>query len=575
MDFKSSKQPFAPVPDLDAWYPVETMKEAERNLFRCLDCGEGIALVFGENGAGKTLLFYHAAELFGPDDFVIVPESRITDAESFLQQILYCANQTWCGCTKNELRLLLRDYIDKTRYARIILLLDNAQYFKYSVFEELRSLLDIHRDGEAYIRIALAGTSKLEERLTHPKLAPFQQRVVSRSWLEPFSYAETQAYLVSELKRPQIFPLYNEISFSKEAVKLVYHKTDGNPRLINQLGKSSVNIFISDLEKNGSERVITEETVRRAWSGLQQIPIELENKKSPSDPPAVQDKEQLSQKEILNGDKSPDIKQETIEFGALDDKIQVPFSDKEEKKDCAESNSERIDEISENKNFEKSEIISHEIKGEDQSFPTEGIIEFGALSEEDHLEDQSDSKEDLKDEGNTKDLRGGLVWEIELDPMKEGAQLTQKEDKSEGRQTEQSLSEGEASVLSVDKEVTKLAKFVSSNQYSEITIGSLNSENLSEEQREIEIHEAHEFQDMVQFPGSLTQISGRLHRFNDEENVFNSLNGFDLQIEKAHSAAFDQKRQEEIQKKDRSEKSISSVFRQVYEQKNEKGRTQK
>lgn len=300
MESKEQIQPFASIPDVRAWYPADSIVSAEKAIYSCLDRADGIALVFGESGLGKTLLFQYLAENFDSDDQVIVSRTRIDTAASFLQQILYSLDQTWCGCNENEMRLLLYDYLRRSNYRRLILLLDEAQTFRYSVFEEIRSLLDLNEDHWAKIRVALAGTSKLEMRFTERKLSSFQQRIVSRNWLDPFSTKETGEYLEQEGMRAGKFS--SELLFTDDAKKMIHQYSEGIPRVINQIAACTLRLLMKKAGIHGA--VIDEDLVQAAWSTLQQIPLEtLISKNAPEKMgiPAVHENDPV------------------VEFGSLDD----------------------------------------------------------------------------------------------------------------------------------------------------------------------------------------------------------------------------------------------------------------
>ncbi len=273
MEYMEKKQVFSSVPDIGAWYPTDSVRAAGDAVYHCLEQGEGIALIFGETGMGKTLLLQDMAELFDRDDAVVFPLSRIDTAKSLLQQILHGLHQTWCGCSENEMRLMLRDYFQQTKYQRVIILLDEAQSYRFSVFEEIRSLLDHWSNRGGLVRVAMAGTSRLEERLNHPKLVPFLQRVVTRVWLEPFTPEETSAYLDREISRMDgENKLY---SFTADALKAIYRFSEGIPRRINQLAHQT--IFHSIPNEVSPAKIIEAINVERAWSELQQIPFSVLN----------------------------------------------------------------------------------------------------------------------------------------------------------------------------------------------------------------------------------------------------------------------------------------------------------
>ena len=54
--FGLKRRPFLFAPDVEAYFSTELMEESRRDVERALKNGEGISLVFGASGTGKTLL---------------------------------------------------------------------------------------------------------------------------------------------------------------------------------------------------------------------------------------------------------------------------------------------------------------------------------------------------------------------------------------------------------------------------------------------------------------------------------------------------------------------------------------
>src|SRR5207248_10412984 len=59
-------------------------------------------------------------------------------------------------------------------------------------------LTNLARDGLPRVRLVLAGSASLEERLASPKLASLAQRISARGYLQPLSNSETAAYVRSQ-----------------------------------------------------------------------------------------------------------------------------------------------------------------------------------------------------------------------------------------------------------------------------------------------------------------------------------------------------------------------------------------
>jgi len=324
--FGLSRPPFLAVPDINSYFPSETMDSARTNVLRCLHRGEGISLIIGQSGIGKTLLLRLLGLPFHLDFAVVnISNNRLKTPKAFLQQVLFELQQPFCGSDENELRLLLWDHLRRSSLPGVILLVDEGQTLSLSVLEEIRQMLNCDNGLFSRFRVAIAGTLALEERLTHPKLKAFNQWIVSRSYLEPLTRAETSEYILwqtqvarkseaSEAKfqafesdssrkfrvdpahrHSEQFPLFDDLARTK-----VYELTGGIPRLINQLCDHAL---VLAYETNRS-KTIDESFIRAAWASLQQIPEpELETKSFSTSATALS---------------------ENVEFGTLDEDLGEP-----------------------------------------------------------------------------------------------------------------------------------------------------------------------------------------------------------------------------------------------------------
>ncbi len=52
--FNFAERPFASVPRIDHYYPASVIDAARITLVRCVDRGEGVAMIIGPSGTGKS-----------------------------------------------------------------------------------------------------------------------------------------------------------------------------------------------------------------------------------------------------------------------------------------------------------------------------------------------------------------------------------------------------------------------------------------------------------------------------------------------------------------------------------------
>jgi len=265
--FNLTERPFASVPRIDHYYPAAVIDVARNALIRCLDRGEGVAMIVGPPGTGKSLLCQVVAERFEKTfQVALLASTHLDTRRSLLQAILYELNRPYRGMDEGELRLSLVDYITLNDDCDrgIVLLVDEAHHLPLRLLDEIRSLTNLTRDMQPAVRLVLAGSHMLEERFASPKLESFSQRIAARCYLEAFQRNETQAYIQSRISAchgpgDEIFPA--------ETCQMVHKASDGVPRLINQVCD-----HVLLLAYAAGIRRIEPAHVEEAWADLQQLP---------------------------------------------------------------------------------------------------------------------------------------------------------------------------------------------------------------------------------------------------------------------------------------------------------------
>ena len=266
--FGLRQRPFTPAPQVNRYFPAETIEQARVTVARCLDRAEGVAVVVGPSGTGKTLLCQMLRQrLIADSSVVMLSCGRLTSLESLYQTILFNLERPYRGMSENELRLDLINYLTDSAVGeqRLILLVDEAHTLSLKLLEELRMMMNIATDaGEPHIRVLLTGGPLLEERFTHPKLEPLSQRITTRCYLESFRQAETRQYIHAQIDAvggdgPKLF--------TTKAAKAVFNATDGIPRLVNQVCDHALLLAAQQ-----GKRQIDDREVEIAWADLQQLP---------------------------------------------------------------------------------------------------------------------------------------------------------------------------------------------------------------------------------------------------------------------------------------------------------------
>ena len=269
--FGFKRRPFVSVPDLELYYPGETIEAARQTLIRSVERGEGPGLLLGPSGTGKTLLcklltFYFEKRV----PVALLCAGRLGSRADLLRTILYELGQPYRNMDEGEARIALVDFLtsreDSPKAA--LLLVDEAHTLPLRLLDELRMLGNLAVGTSPVLRLVLAGGMVLEEHLANPKLECLSQRISTRCYLESLDGCETAAYIASQVEAVgQVGRQPTEDLFTEKAARAVFQATDGVPRLVNQVCDHALL-----LAYNRGKSVISAAEIEEAWAELQQLP---------------------------------------------------------------------------------------------------------------------------------------------------------------------------------------------------------------------------------------------------------------------------------------------------------------
>lgn len=289
--FGLHSRPFGAAPRPECYFPAATIEAALQTLTRCIERVEGAAMVVGPSGTGKTLLCQILADRFRERlDVVVLSNGRLGSRRALLQGILHGLGQPYRDMDEGELRIALADYLcgPKATSRGLLLLADEAHTLPLRCLDELRMVTNLAVHGQPRTRLVLVGASLLEERLAHPKLDSFSQRMAARCYLEAMTRTETEGYIRAQMAAAggngaEVFPT--------ETCTAAYHATGGVPRLVNQVCDHAL-----VLAHAAGQRRIDPARIQEAWADLQQLPTPWNSEPRREQPTSA-----------------------VIEFGALDD----------------------------------------------------------------------------------------------------------------------------------------------------------------------------------------------------------------------------------------------------------------
>ena len=256
--FGLAARPFSLTPDLRFAYHSRSHTHALEQVTSALRRREGLIVVTGAIGTGKTMLCRSMLESFESRTFLSVILDPGLEVEDLLRQVL-----TDFGIIDNVEAPVAGPMSDVTRHqfvstlqqflasliplqAHAVIMIDEAQRLNPRVLEEIRLLSNFETDEAKLLQIVLVGQPDLDEMLHHPKMQQLNQRVARRCELHPLSESEVGDYIERRLTvagsaaamagavggPPDTTAV---VRFSPAAVKAVAGISGGIPRLVNTL----------------------------------------------------------------------------------------------------------------------------------------------------------------------------------------------------------------------------------------------------------------------------------------------------------------------------------------------------
>ena len=253
-------------PRIDFYHPARDIDAALQAIERAVRRAEGIGLVVGPAGTGKSLLLAKLAVHVRDDfDVALLSGARICTRRALWQGVLAAIGEPYRGLDEGELRINIVERIRglAATGSGLVILVDEAHTLPTRLIEELRLLTNVPTPMPA-VHIALAGTCELEEMLGAPRMESVAQRIATRHYLEPLDHAETLQYLRTQARAAgQEW----ETLFEAGCDEAIYTICDGVPRLINQLCDHAL-----VLAAEAGREVATAADIAAAWRDIQRLP---------------------------------------------------------------------------------------------------------------------------------------------------------------------------------------------------------------------------------------------------------------------------------------------------------------
>lgn len=213
--FRLERNPFAASVSSQSFYSTATYDEALLQLMFATETRQGLMVLTGEPGTGKTTILHYfrnwLQQRCGYSTAYVFHTSL--PAMDLFRLILRDFGIPYDAPSKGDLLIVLTDWLRQRHRASDcpVILIDEAQALTNTAFEEVRMLLNLEMDGFKLVQIALAGQLELDEKLRLSQMTQFRQRMMCRCQLLPFTPEETAGYICTRLAwagsdNPGLFP---------------------------------------------------------------------------------------------------------------------------------------------------------------------------------------------------------------------------------------------------------------------------------------------------------------------------------------------------------------------------------
>ena len=238
-----TQSPFSLAPDPHFLYLSESHEEAIRQLLDAARRNEGVLVLTGDVGTGKTTIARALLTRLDKTSFASLVLNPFLSVDELLREVLLdfgvisrddIRSGRAVSASRHDLTSTLHDFLLSLHAigAHGVLIIDEAQHLPPEVLEQIRVISTVETNTTRLLQVVLIGQPALLDNLAHDGLRQLNSRVSVRATLRPLSRGDVEAYVAHRLS---IAGNAGYVHFDGGAIDAVTALTGGVPRLINLL----------------------------------------------------------------------------------------------------------------------------------------------------------------------------------------------------------------------------------------------------------------------------------------------------------------------------------------------------
>ena len=235
------EKPFAPEPDAKFFYHSVEHDRASQELYASIFRRDGLAILTGDAGTGKTMLCRALLDRIDRRTFTSFVADPWVTLEDLLKAILFdfgvisrtdLAGPRLAEATRHELTAALHEFLLSLVQINgfAVVFIDDAQTLSAEMLAQIQDVADT---DQALMGIVLIGQPELLLKIGRRQSASGADRVPVRARLDPLADDEIAAYVLHRLAISGAGRL--SIEFEDAALALIYEISRGVPQIVNLL----------------------------------------------------------------------------------------------------------------------------------------------------------------------------------------------------------------------------------------------------------------------------------------------------------------------------------------------------